>query len=198
MEQLIASYLFLKKKCPLTGLGTLSINPSASITDFSNKLIYPPTPVIQFSGNETDTSELVEYLARRSGSSVDSAGERYQAFCQRIKTMASDNGLAPWKGVGVFQTDESGNTRFQPEALPAEYDQPVTANRVIHPEATHQILVGDKETTNVVMAEYFSEKPVARERWWIWALVLALAGMAVIAYYYYGIPFPHVGNAMSI
>jgi len=84
--------------------------------------------------------------------------------------------------------------------LPAAFLQPVKAVRVIHPEAEHQILVGDKETTNTVMNEYFSEVPVKKSRWWIWAIVLGIAALIAILLYlnnYAGL-LSMAGNAMPI
>lgn len=183
MEQLIASYLFQTKNCPLDGLGNLRILPTATISDFSNKLIYPPTPVIQLDSKEGDASSLIGYIASSTGKSIPQAEDAYRSFCRMLRDETANNGSFNWTGVGKFQTDQSGSVRFLPVELPVSFSQPVPAIRVIHPEATHHVLVGDKETTNVAMAEYFSEKPVVRDRWWIWAIVLALAGLAVLAYY---------------
>jgi hypothetical protein len=62
--------------------------------------------------------------------------------------------------------------------------QPVVAERVIHKDAEHAILVGDKETTNVEMTEYYTdETAVAKDKWWIWAIVLGVVAISVIAYY---------------
>ena len=58
------------------------------------------------------------------------------------------------------------------------------AERVIHPQAEHSILVGDKETTNTVMTDYFNEEPVVKDRWWIWAIVLGLAALAILLFYF--------------
>lgn len=198
MEQLIASYLFQTKHCPLSGLGNLRIIPTATITDFSNKLIYPPTPVIQLEQKEGDATPLISYLSKQSGTSFTESQKAYEAFCMRLKDHASQNGGAVWEGVGSFQADESGHIRFRPEELPVDFKQPVDAIRVIHPEATHQVLVGDKETTNVAMTEYFSEKPMVKDRWWIWAIGLALVGISVLVYYFISgpghFPFGNIAN----
>ena len=198
MDQLIASYLFQTKNCPLTGIGSLHIIPTATITDFSNKLIYPPTAAIQFDTKEQETAPLINYLSRQSGSSFNDAQQAYESFCSQLKDKATQNGRSVWEGVGQFQVDESGNIHFQQQELPSGFSQPVDAVRVIHPEATHQVLVGDKETTNVAMTEYFSEKPEVKDRWWIWAIALGLIGIGALAYYFIAghghFPF---GNAVS-
>jgi hypothetical protein len=45
-------------------------------------------------------------------------------------------------------------------------------------------LVGDKETTNTLMNEYFNEDVlVKKNRWWIWAIVLAVIALLAILIY---------------
>ena len=83
--------------------------------------------------------------------------------------------------------------------MPSAFFQSVVAERVIHPQAEHQILVGDKETTNTVMTEFLTEKPEVRDRWWIWAIVLGAIGLLILLIYFTGAngtsPF---GNAIKI
>ena len=62
------------------------------------------------------------------------------------------------ESLGSFFVDDNGKINFKPEELPAAFSQPVFAERVIHPDAEHQILVGDKETTNTVMTELLAAK----------------------------------------
>ena len=84
----------------------------------------------------------------------------------------------------VFFVDASGKINFKPEELPAAFTQTVFAERVIHPDAEHHILVGDKETTNTVMTELLAPKSEIKDRWWIWAIVLGLIGIAAIVFYF--------------
>ncbi|HNJ30135.1 MAG TPA: hypothetical protein PLQ40_14340, partial [Ferruginibacter sp.] len=59
----------------------------------------------------------------------------------------------------------------------------VTAERVIHPNAEHSMLVGDRETTNTVMTEYLSAGEITPNRWWIWAIILAAAALLALLFY---------------
>ena len=86
--------------------------------------------------------------------------------------------------MGSFFVDASGKINFKQQELPAAFTQPVFAERVIHPDAEHQILVGDKETTNTVMTELLAPKSATKDRWWIWAIVLGLIGIATIVFYF--------------
>jgi hypothetical protein len=184
MHQLIASYLFQHKTCPLPGLGTLSIVAGKAESDFLNTAINAPLPRIVFDAKENDASNLLDYVSAKSNNTVLSTIDRLGQFCNSLKAAAITNKPATLDGIGNFFTDSSGNINFKSGQLPAAFLQPVKAERVIHPQAEHQILVGDKETTNTLMTEYFSDEPVKINRWWIWAIVLGgIALLAIVVYF---------------
>ena len=183
MHHLIASYLFKNKTCPLPGLGTLRVVMGKAEVDFLNTAIKAPVPAIIVEKNENDASSLLDYIAVKTNCTVLETIDKLGQFCNNLKAATIANQPALLEGVGSFFTDSSGKINFRSSPLPAVFFQPVKAERVIHPQAVHQMLVGDKETTNTVMTEYFSETPVKKKRWWIWAIVLgALALLAILLY----------------
>ena len=200
MQQLIAAYLFQHKNCPLPGLGTLWVKQGNAQTDFSNKAITAPAPAIVFEAKETDADKLLDYIAFKNNTTIYQAIETLGQFGNNLKSVILSNSNATLDGVGSFSADASGNISFTAIPLPAAFLQPVTAERVIHPQAQHNILVGDKETTNTLMTEYFSEDaPVQKSRWWIWAIVLGAIGIIALLVYMSGTDFlPRFGNAVSI
>lgn len=184
MQKQIASYLFQNKSCPLPGLGTLSVFITGAKSDFTNKMITPPTPVIQFVTNETDANGLLDYLSATTGASKYEVTEALDHFCDTIKKELTDHSTVKINYIGTLIVDASGKINFKQEALPATFLQPVFAERVIHPDAEHQILVGDKETTNTVMTDFFSETPEVKNRWWIWAIILGVIGLLTLIIYF--------------
>ena len=199
MQKQIASYLFQHKTCPLPGLGTLSVLNSGAEADFTNKLITAPKSFIQFSNAETDTAGLLNYLVLTTGADKYEVTEALDHFCDNLKNKIADQSDMQIESIGTFFVDGSGNINFTPQELPTAFVQPVFAERVIHPDAEHQILVGDKETTNTVMTGYFNETPVVKDRWWIWAIVLSVTGLIALIIYFTELngvsPF---GNAIKI
>ena len=199
MHYLIASYLFQNKSCPLPGLGTLSVIAGKAESDFLNTLIKAPSPRIVFEPKENDAGNLLDYIAQKTRRSVEQATEKLQQFCDQLKAATTANQHPALNGVGNFFIDSSGKINFRSAQLPAAFLQPVKAERVIHPEAEHSILVGDKETTNTMMTEYFNEVPVKKSRWWIWAVVLGLIALIVILLYLNDAGLLSMaGNAMPI
>jgi hypothetical protein len=188
MHQLIASYLFQNKACPLPGLGTLLLTTGNAESDFFGKTIKAPEQVIAFETKENDASNLLDYIAAKTNSTVFQAIDKLGQLCNNLKGAAITNNPATLDGMGNFFTDTSGNIKFKPVALPFSFFQQVKAERVMHPEAEHNILVGDKETTNTVMTEYFNEEdePVKKDRWWIWAIVLGAIALLALLFYVNG------------
>ncbi|MBK8497017.1 MAG: hypothetical protein IPL50_19950 [Chitinophagaceae bacterium] len=199
MQEQIASYLFQNKTCPLPGLGTLSVVKSGAEANFAGKQITAPKPVIRLENKESDTTGLVKYIANVSGDDTGKASEALDHFCIDLKKQMKLQSTVKLARIGNFFADGSGKISFKPEELPASFVQPVYAERVIHPDAEHQILVGDKETTNTVMTEFFTEVPAVKDRWWIWAIVLGVIGLLLVVIYFTQLNgTPAFGNAVKI
>jgi nucleoid DNA-binding protein len=199
MHHLIASYLFQHKTCPLPGLGTLSVQSGNASTHFLNKTILAPQPAIVFDAKETEADALLDHIAGKANISIYEAIETLGKFANQLKMAIQSGQPAILNGVGHFSMASSGIINFEPLHVPEVFLQPVNAERVIHPEAEHAILVGDKESTNTAMTEYYSETTEVKSRWWIWAIVLGVAGIAALVLYMNGDGIlSRFGNAMPI
>ena len=197
MQQLIASYLFQNRLCPLPGFGCLSVQTTAAGSDFTNHLITAPAATILFSDKELNAAGLVSYVAERKGLAEQEATAILRNFCSGIKNSISQNGRVSLPGIGDFFVDEHGNTLFEQERLPAVFARPVNAVRLIHPNAEHSMLVGDRETTNTQMVEYLTGEEPMKDRWWIWAIVIAALSLLTLIIYA-GNNSTFFGNATKI
>ena len=199
MEQFIASYLFQNKTCPIPGIGSLVLTNTAAVTDFTNKKITAPAPAIRFQQDEPNADPLLSYIAAKTNSSTYEVGAALDHFCDGLKEELTNGSTAKLPGIGNFHVDASGNINFAPEELLPFFLPPVTAERVVHPEAEHHILVGEKETTNTLMTEYFNEEPVKKDRWWIWAIILGAIALVTILFYLNDVNSSSMfGNAIKI
>ncbi len=184
MQKQIASFLFQHKTCPLPGIGTLKMQHTGALSDFTNKTIAAPTAGIRFVHTDTDPSALLYYLAATTGGSTYEVTEGLDHFCDNLKKELAAQQQVALPGIGVFYADVAGKINFTEETLPASFVQPVFAERVIHPNEEHAILVGDKESTNTLMTEMLAPKAETRENWWIWAIVLGLVAITLIMLYF--------------
>jgi hypothetical protein len=185
MDTIITSYLFQNKICPLPGLGTLHIATKSAQFHFINHEINAPQNNIIFTIAETDTAGLVDYISYKKKCSVIDAIDELGKYCNSLKQQCKDGATATIPMIGNIVVNNEGVINFSEQTLPLQYTLPVPAKQVVREGSVHTILVGDKETTNTKMAEYFveDETPITKDYWWVWALVLfALAACMIIAY----------------
>jgi len=183
MHELIASYLFQNKSCPLPGLGNLSIVTTAAQTDFSNNAIDAPVSSIQFSAADVDAAPLAAWLAIKTNTDKQEAATKLDSFCGQLKNSATAGSGASLEAIGNFNVDREGNISFNGIELPRHFAQSVTAERVVRLDTEHNMLVGDKETTNIAMTEYLNEEAPKKDRWWIWAIVLGAIALSLVLLY---------------
>lgn len=183
MDYLIAPALFQNKTCKLPRIGTLTVITSTAETDVGKSLIKAPVPSIVFSAAQEEENIFNEFTA----------------LSELIKKDLDEKGRVTLKGVGDFFKNKEGVIDFLPLPLPQRFTPPVVAARIIRQHAEHSMLVGDKETANKVMNEYFVEEGVDEKpptnRWWIWAIVLGVIGTAILALYILQNGFNLLGNA---
>jgi nucleoid DNA-binding protein len=197
----IAAYLFQLNRISLPGLGSFSVSESPAMPDFVNRQIMAPVISTAFSPavDEDAADAFLQYVSKKGGISNQQAAEQYQQWYVSVQKQLQQGMQVQLDGIGTIK-QQNGVVVFEEEKLPAVFFPAVHAERVIHPEAAHTMLVGDKETTNVEMTDYFATEPVKKDRWWIWAVVLGLLGTGVILFQLlqYGTGIFGTGNACPV
>ena len=183
MQQLIANYLFQYKNCPLSQVGTLHLQSASSTSEIGTQKIIPPSHTISFSKDITDSKNLTEFIAANKNISVDEAAYQLRNISEEIINLKEQEEFS-LKGVGVFLRSQNDNLIFSQVQTDVSFAQPVYAERVIHPDDSHAILVGDKETDRNTMTEFFTEtEPLKKNKWWIWAAALFVLSIVLISVY---------------
>ena len=183
MQQLIANYLFQYKNCPLSQVGTLHLQSASATSEIGTQKIIPPSHTISFSKDITDAKNLTEFIAANKNISVDEAAYQLKNISEEITNLKEGQEFA-FAGVGVFLRSLNDNLIFNQVQTDVPFAQPVYAERVIHPDDSHAILVGDKETDRNTMTEFFTEtEPVKKNKWWIWAAALFVLSIVLISVY---------------
>ncbi|MEP6712532.1 MAG: hypothetical protein ABJA37_08960 [Ferruginibacter sp.] len=198
MQQLITSYLFKNKNCPLPEVGTLHIIEGNAVSAFGEIKITAPVAEIQLSTNEIPASHFIKYIAAKKNITIDDAAQRLGQYCQKLNQIQEGTEL-PLTGAGTFYVTNDGSLQFKPTPVAGVFFPAVAAERIIHPNDSHAMLVGDTHTTNTVMSDFYNEgeaKP--RSRWWLWAIALAvLAAMLLVIYFNDKNSNASFGNAQS-
>jgi hypothetical protein len=167
MYKIIASSLFLHKKCTLSGIGTLSLVAHSAVADFLNTRIQAPSLSIEFIPNTNDINLSPEL------NEVSTA----------IFNKLDKDGSISIDGVGTFTKVTNGLINFSAISLDSNFIQAVRAEKVIRQEAVHEILVGDQQSTNIEMEEYFNNNKSTLERWKISAIVLFSISLLLMLFY---------------
>lgn len=183
MQDLIASYLFKNKKCTLPAVGTLSIVDGNAVADYGEMRITAPSPAIQFIEKEERSNDFVNFIANQKNTTTEEALLKLKEFCRKLRYMDVHTEVSV-TGAGKFYINSAGTLQFKQTKLPEAFIPTVIAERVIHPDDSHDMLVGDKQTTTSVMSEYFNEEEISpRNRWWLWAIILFILSAAIILFY---------------
>lgn len=186
MQDLLATYLFQHGNCPLPGIGTLHLNPAVASILPGEQRIAASAPSIELVKKEVPVAGLVSYLSAEQDISEDEATANLRQYCRTLKYMGTHESITLTE-AGKFSVSADGNLVFTQKIIDPSYQPPVTAEKVIRPNDSHNMLVGDTETTNTVMTEFYNdEMPVSKNRWWAWAAVLFVIAIGIIALYFSG------------
>lgn len=199
MEKLIELYLFKNRKCPLPEIGTLEMTEANAVAWYAEKRIEAPIPSIKLAEQVTDAEDFIHFISERKKISRDEAVALLGQYCNRLQNMDAF-GETKLPHSGKFYVNADGNLVFKAFELPAAFLPQVHTERVLHPSASHNMVVGDKETTTADMTAYYAEtESAAKSKWWIWAIVFAIAGIAALAFFLNdGQHSPSFGNSQQI
>jgi hypothetical protein len=188
MSNVFAEYLLQQQELPIPGVGLLAWEAVPSAYDVAGRQFTPPgvlwhfTPVEQLDGT-LPLQRFTGHVAIWHNLTEEEAFEEVQAFGRRIKTQLETTGIAAIGACGQLQAAEQ-ELKFEPSAT-AVWLAPLPADRVMRKGASHQVLVGDQQTTTAEMEAYLAaadEEPVAVDRWWLWPVILAAIALALIVW----------------
>ncbi|MEP6747120.1 MAG: hypothetical protein ABJB86_05325 [Bacteroidota bacterium] len=187
MYEVLNKYLFQHKSISIPGLGSLVAESIPAVSDFANKQLLPVQIKFRFDKYfDVPDKNFFIYVSEKKKIADFEAIRWYNEFAADLRNRIRTGEEAVWQDIGVFKKDFGGEVVFEPYASPYEFYPVVKAERIIHADAKHSILVGDKEKTNYEMTELLSDKIyVEKESWWIYALILAAIGFSILFFHLY-------------
>ncbi len=182
MIEVLKSYLVQHNNISIPGLGTIYVERLPARTDFVNRTILPPAYQYRFDKYfDAPDKQFFNYLAAEKKIADFEAIKLYNEWALAFRNRIRAEEMVSWEGIGTLQQDASGEILFEPESQETGYFSPVKAERIIRTDASHAMLVGDKETTSVEMTEYLSEPASgSTSKWLIAAIVIALVAMLLL------------------
>lgn len=198
-EELLEIYLLKYRRCPILHVGTLELTDLPASASMAERVIYPPVQTVKLVSDVLDNTDLVQFIANRREVTSDKVLMELSGFSKELKFLIGKE-EREMPSIGSFFVAADGFLDFRASEKIFEPGKPVPAEWVIHPAASHNMKVGDKETNSVEMTELLRNRDISqRQWWWIAALLIALVSAGLIGYYYSN-PHPTVsgGNATPI
>jgi|SRR6185312_537982 len=190
MQDLITSYIIQSKECKLAGLGKFTRTIVHAEQDIVNKRISPPSTEILFTTREEKISdELINYIADKKKIDTSEALTLIKKWCTETKAKLKNGEEIPLQPLGFLKKGALGNILFHTDNNPLFF-APVAAERVIHKNSEHAVLVGDKETTSSIMNQFYHVEETGKKSnaWKIFAIILLLIALVLLFFYFYGYP----------
>ncbi len=187
MFQVLNAYLFQHRSISIPGLGTIYLDVLPANVDVAERTMLPPVYQFRFDKYfDQPDKEFFSYLANQRNMLDFEAIKWYNEFSFNLRNQIRAEEAVNWEGVGVLKKDGSGNILFESASAPAFAMSPVPAMRVVHQDAQHTLVVGDRERTSGEMNELLQEDTGRRKvAWWVIAIILAVIGLAFAGWHFY-------------
>lgn len=202
MIRLLHNYLILNKTLSFPGMGTLYIERTPALSDFINKQIIPPSYHYRFDRYfDTPDKDFFFYLAAKKEMAEFEAIKFYTEWVGDIRDKIKSGNEVELQEIGKFSESGTGDIEFEPFfVIPSGYNE-VKAERLLRVDASHSMLVGEKETTSTEMSRVLEEnKFIEKESWWIYAIIIATIAIVAIFFKFYkdGAGLEASGNQQKI
>jgi nucleoid DNA-binding protein len=172
-------YLVLNDTVSIPGVGNFKIlRHSASL---QHSAIHPPSSEIIFEpGTALADKNFYHFIALENNSTDVDAVRKLQDFAYQLKKEINSNAFVELKGLGVLSKNSIGEIIFKPASSAQNYLPVLNLQDVLH--RSEDTFVTSSEEESAIETE---EEVIKKDRWWIWATVLAVLAIAAIAYFYW-------------
>ena len=193
MYQLFYKYLIINHKVSVPGLGNFYVDSHPAHIDFIHKKINAPERIIGFKDDAVLLDKpFIEYLKKELNLKDLDVLKSIQDFAHRIRQGAEDGGIT-LPGIGKLQSGFEGNLHFFPEKNMGITYQSIDLENPAYKQAKLiDVYDYSGESDRMITQEYIpkpGEKEIfhhgqKEDYWWVYAIVLAIMGMAALFYYY--------------
>lgn len=163
MFQLLTPYLLENKKLNIDGIGQFQWVPKTAVAAYSR--IEPPSWEIQFIEQKKQESPLqnpdhfFSYLASRENISPENARQLFDEFARNTLVKLNDKEKIIWEELGTLEKVHQ-HIQFTPTENQFGLFEAIHAEKVTRPDASHQVLIGEKETSSAaIKAEQLKKRP---------------------------------------
>ena len=185
LADVLYAYFIQRRTLSLPGIGTFDMNRISAQTDFANKKMLPPGFAISFNHHEdAPDRDLFDYISRKKQVEEWEAIRAVHDFALDLKSRVLKGEPVAWEGIGMLRPGVGKDIVFEAESLQYAFVPHVGAQRIIRQNASHAVMVGDREHTREEMSDMLAaDVPEFRVKpgWWNFAAILAAAAVLLIA-----------------
>jgi hypothetical protein len=154
---LLTKYLLHYRRVSIPSLGTIRLEHQPAQVNVVDKVILPPSYLVSI-GEEGDVPDRqLLFLSAALQEEKSEVLQRLNTLGKQLKARVQNGGFY-WEGIGHI----SDNQEPMPLLLPTL--DPVPAEKVMRPDAEHQILVGDQQMTSTQMSVSKEEIDVVEKK----------------------------------
>jgi nucleoid DNA-binding protein len=184
MQQYILPFLAQHYSLTIKDLGTFSVVEDAPSWEAVKQQFTTPETIIKFSNTaEETTEEFINFIATKNKLTIKVANEYIQNAIELFQSDYTNNKFII-NGIGTLQKKGARELELH-QSFTNQY-KPITAVKVIRQDAKHTLRVGETETTNLQMQEYY-EQGISKKTigWFTIALLLSIATIGYILFYFF-------------
>ncbi len=186
MQEYLNAFLYQYENCPLPGVGTLYLEKQPARFEDAGKKIIAPNYTFVLNPDVLPPGLLYSFVAQSAKTTEIQAEKNIQVFCNKIISLPKE-GTIELNGSGNFYRDEEGIISFREMNMQKELFPDLEVQKLVRKNEEHSMLVGDTETTNNRMTEYYAvDSSVKADKWWIGALIIFVISVALILWHYMG------------
>ena len=185
MHEYLYKYLALNQKLTIPGVGSFIAEMEPAKLNFVERSVHSPLPLIKFTTDNTNSAnDFCRFLAKEINIDEADAAGKFDAFSDEIKNSLNKNKSVALPGIGILTLQFGDTYSFTSQENIQSFFPHLNAERVIRKNTGHNLIVGEKEKTSAQMhEELLHDKEIRKDRWWIYAMVLAVIGVASIVIY---------------
>lgn len=183
MYQYLHQYFAANKRLSLPGFGSFETSRTAADLDFVNRSLKAPVFNIAFHADEKLADDsFVEFLSLQTGNSGEDCAAALHDFVETVQQKLKAGETENLPGIGSIKLEKK-HYLFTPDNAIQQYFPTVVAEKIVRPNASHTVKVGEDEKTSEQMHELLNST-VKTDQWWIAAAILGAVGVVAIGAYY--------------
>lgn len=189
MVHLLYKYLIIHKKVSVPGVGVFFIDRKPAKHDVENKVFQSPVLHIDFKAETAIADkDFFEFVSKEKGIDIVEAVRNLHDFAYSLKQQVSANKRVELPGMGVLIKNSMGEVSFESINVLTSYFPSTIEERYFEVARTENDIQADsfkasRKTISLYNETFASSNP--KSYWWIFAIILAVIGVASILYYYY-------------